>query len=179
MQKDLKIGLAVGLALAAATVAWVATRPSMSPEARIRQLHETAPQAEPPGARPSEQNEQPVVSVIDRSPEPNMRAPEPASPQTPPAEPPASSVAPVVEEPAVAKEPEGPPEGLLDSTVHEQTEKVEAQRFYIVRKGDTLSAISLTYYGSSAKWQKIFEANKGTIKDPDKLSPGQKLIIPD
>ncbi len=59
MQKDLKIGLAVGLGLAAAAVIWVATRPSMSPEARIRQLHETVPQVEPAARRPSEENKQP------------------------------------------------------------------------------------------------------------------------
>jgi nucleoid-associated protein YgaU len=171
MQKDLKIGLAVGLGLAAAAVVWVATRPSMSPEARIRQLHETVPQAEP--------NEQSVVSIIARSPEPNVQAPQPAPPETPPAEPAGGNVAPAVEEPAVAKEQKSLQEGSLDSTVHEQIEKIEPQRFYIVRKGDTLSKISQTYYGSPGKWQKIYDANKETIKNPDRLSPGQKLLIPD
>ena len=171
MQKDLKIGLAVGLGLAAAAVVWVATRPSMSPEARIRQLHETMPQAESAERRPSGQNEQPVVSVIPRIPEPNLPAPR----QTPPAEPNAGSVQPAVVESVVAKEPNSP----QDSTVHEQTEKIETQRFHIVRRGDTLSEISQTYYGSSAKWRKIFDANKEAIKNPDRLSLGQKLIIPD
>jgi nucleoid-associated protein YgaU len=110
-----------------------------------------------------------VVSVIPRTPEPNVPAAEPAPQETPPASPPA------VVEPVVAKEPNSP----QDSTVHEQTEKIETQRFHIVRRGDTLSEISQTYYGSSAKWRKIFDANKEMIKNPDRLTPGQKLIIPD
>ncbi|MHC4677426.1 MAG: LysM peptidoglycan-binding domain-containing protein [Planctomycetota bacterium] len=165
MQKDLKIGLAVGLGLVVAAAVWVSTRPSMSPEARMRQLHDTDPVEQTGPAE--EPNEQPVVSVIARSPEPNLP---PTLLEAPPRQTPIEeTVVPVVEE-----EP-----GALDSTVHEQTEKIETQRFHIVRKGETLSRISLTYYGSAGQWRKIFEANRQTIEDPDKLTLGQKLIIPD
>ena len=168
MQKDLKIGLAVGLGLVAGAVVWVATRPSMSPEARMRQLHETAAvERTGPGEEP---NEQPVVSVIARSPEPNLPPRELALAETPPVETPMQKAVVAVEKPA---------EGAFDSTVHEQTEKIETQRFYIVRRGDTLSRISVTYYGSAGQWRKIFEANRKTIANPDKLTLGQKLIIPE
>jgi nucleoid-associated protein YgaU len=46
---------------------------------------------------------------------------------------------------------------------------------YEVKSGDTLSKIG-HHHGVS--WQEIFEANKDTIKDPDKIFPGQKLRIP-
>jgi nucleoid-associated protein YgaU len=46
---------------------------------------------------------------------------------------------------------------------------------YEVKSGDTLSKIG-HHHGVS--WQDIFEANKDTIKDPDKIFPGQKLRIP-
>jgi len=173
MQKDLKIGLALGLGLAAAAVLWVATRPSMSPEARIRQLHEGDPLRQTGAQR--EPNDQPMVSVIARSPEPNSAAGQSGTPSTPPAEMPA---APIAETPAVQTAVEEQ-QSVVDSTVHEQTEKIETQRFHVVRKGETLSKISLTYYGSAGKWRKIFEANRETIKDPDKLTAGAKLIIPD
>ncbi len=52
-------------------------------------------------------------------------------------------------------------------------------RFHIVRKGETLSGISFRYYGSANKWQKILSANRDSIKDANKLSPGTKLIIPE
>jgi nucleoid-associated protein YgaU len=46
---------------------------------------------------------------------------------------------------------------------------------YEVKSGDTLSKIG-HHHGVS--WQDIFEANKDTVKDPDKIFPGQKLRIP-
>lgn len=46
---------------------------------------------------------------------------------------------------------------------------------YVVQPGDSLSKIG-TKYGIS--WQKIFEANRDKISDPDKIYPGQELVIP-
>jgi len=155
------------LGLVASAVVWVATRPSMSPEARMRQSQETAA-VEQVGTE-QEPNEQPAVSIIPRSPEPNVPPPEPALVAAPPVETP-------TQEPEVAVK--APDQQVFDSTVHEQTEKIEPQRFYIVRRGDTLSKISVTYYGSANQWRKIFEANRETIANPDKLTPGLKLIIP-
>jgi nucleoid-associated protein YgaU len=49
---------------------------------------------------------------------------------------------------------------------------------YTVQKGDTLSKISKQFYGDASKYQKIFDANKDQLKDPDKIQPGQVLRIP-
>lgn len=46
---------------------------------------------------------------------------------------------------------------------------------YTVRSGDTLSAIGKRY---GVPWREIFEANKGTIDNPDRIFPGQELRIP-
>ena len=51
-------------------------------------------------------------------------------------------------------------------------------RFYTVVKGDTLSKIAASQYGSASKYPVIFEANKPMLKDPDKIYPGQNLRIP-
>ncbi len=56
---------------------------------------------------------------------------------------------------------------------------VHPQRFYIVQKGDTLSAISQKYYGSPRYWQKIFSANRNVLQNPDRLTPGTRLVIPE
>ena len=48
---------------------------------------------------------------------------------------------------------------LPDTTVYEQAEKIKTQKFHIVRKGQTLSEISLKYYSSANKW-KNFSAAK-------------------
>jgi len=49
---------------------------------------------------------------------------------------------------------------------------------YTVQKGDTLSKISKQFYGDANKYQKIFDANRDQLKDPDKIQPGQILRIP-
>jgi nucleoid-associated protein YgaU len=54
-----------------------------------------------------------------------------------------------------------------------------AAKFVTVEKGDTLSAISKRVYGDANKYQKIFEANKPMLKDPNKIYPGQSLRIPE
>jgi len=54
-----------------------------------------------------------------------------------------------------------------------------ASRFHTVASGDTLSAISKTYYGTWKLYPEIFEANKPMLSDPDKIYPGQVLRIPD
>jgi nucleoid-associated protein YgaU len=51
-----------------------------------------------------------------------------------------------------------------------------APETYEVKSGDSLSKIASKYSGVS--WKDIFEANKDTLKDPDKIYPGQVLKIP-
>ena len=53
-----------------------------------------------------------------------------------------------------------------------------AARTYTVVPGDTLSKISKQFYGSANQYMKIFEANRGTLTDPDKIRVGQQLVIP-
>jgi len=50
--------------------------------------------------------------------------------------------------------------------------------YYVIKKGDTLSAIAKHYYGKANDYPRIFEANREVIKDPDLIFPGQKIRIP-
>ena len=49
---------------------------------------------------------------------------------------------------------------------------------YTVQAGDSLWKISQKFYGDGNQWRRIYEANKGTIKDPDVIHPGQTFTIP-
>ncbi|CAI9428691.1 peptidoglycan-binding protein LysM [Candidatus Ornithobacterium hominis] len=49
---------------------------------------------------------------------------------------------------------------------------------YTVKSGDTLSKISKEVYGDANQYNKIFEANRPMLSDPDKIYPGQVLYIP-
>lgn len=53
-----------------------------------------------------------------------------------------------------------------------------AKKIHKVVAGDTLSKIAKAYYGNANEYMKIFNANKDKLKDPDKIFPGQELIIP-
>ena len=53
-----------------------------------------------------------------------------------------------------------------------------ATKVYEVKSGDSLSKIAKREYGDANAWNRIFEANKDILKDPDKIFPGQKLKIP-
>jgi nucleoid-associated protein YgaU len=55
----------------------------------------------------------------------------------------------------------------------------QAAKTYTVKAGDTLSKIAKQHYGNANSYMKIFEANKGLLKDPDKIQVGQVLNIPD
>jgi nucleoid-associated protein YgaU len=123
MNRDFKIGVAMGLCLIAAVSLWLAIQPSLSVKARMTE--------------------------------------EPTSDQ-PPAIPQRSETA------------------ATSQSVPPAADTVQPKlRFHTVQRGDTLSGISKQYYGTTAKWRKILDANRNTLKSPDSLTPGMKLIIPD
>lgn len=51
-------------------------------------------------------------------------------------------------------------------------------RTYTVVAGDSLSKIAKREYGDASKWQKIYDANRDQIKNPDLIHPGQVLNLP-
>jgi len=51
-------------------------------------------------------------------------------------------------------------------------------RTYTVVKGDSLSKIAKREYGDANAWNRIYEANRDIIKNPDLIYPGQNLKIP-
>jgi len=71
--------------------------------------------------------------------------------------------------PEPAPEPEPEPEAAAS----------EGGRTYTVQSGDTLWKISQEMYGNGSKYMKIFEANTPMLENPDRIFPGQELVIPD
>jgi LysM repeat protein len=52
------------------------------------------------------------------------------------------------------------------------------EKTYTVNTGDTLSSISGQVYGTTARWNEIYEANRHLLKTPHSLKVGQELKIP-
>lgn len=68
---------------------------------------------------------------------------------------------------------------LLLVTFISAQQKPKTYRVWIWQEnGDCLWNIAKKFYGDGKKWKIIYEANKNEIKDPRKIYPKQKLIIP-
>jgi nucleoid-associated protein YgaU len=59
------------------------------------------------------------------------------------------------------------------------TSGASGARTYTVKSGDTLSKIAKAHYGDASTYNKIFDANRNILNDPDKIQPGQVLTIPE
>jgi nucleoid-associated protein YgaU len=55
---------------------------------------------------------------------------------------------------------------------------VASDRVHLVVEGDTLTGISLRYYGTANRWQDIYNANRAAIPSENLLRVGQRLAIP-
>ena len=49
---------------------------------------------------------------------------------------------------------------------------------YVVSKGDTLYSIAKNLLGNGTYWQKIYNANRQQIRNPNIIYPGQQLVLP-
>jgi hypothetical protein len=64
------------------------------------------------------------------------------------------------------------------SSIRSSTGKTSGKT-YVVKKGDSLWAISKRTYGNGSDYQKIYQANKSVVgKNPNLIYPGQKLVLP-
>ena len=55
---------------------------------------------------------------------------------------------------------------------HDQT------RRYTVQPGDTLASIAQRFYGNTADWPRLYQANRSVIQNPGVIYPGEVLIVP-
>jgi nucleoid-associated protein YgaU len=149
MQKDFKIGLFIGLFLVVAGLIWLSTLPSLSIASRFRDIQNA--EANP-------------LNSIFHSPTTPKSAPAQTAIKTQNSQPVKSRTgtpaATTEKKPAESGQPAIPPD----------------QRYHIVLRGQTLSDIAKQYYGSASKWTKIKNANPSI--NPDRLSPGTRLLIP-
>jgi nucleoid-associated protein YgaU len=190
MGKDFRIGLMVGLVLALAVLLWVATRPSLTPQvpaapASRHSQTDTGSPLPPESAGPQAGTGRPEPAGRSATPVDASDALRPAEPRGQTPSPAADAQAsqggstPGRAEPTTDSSPGANPTTLPDLTIYQKTEKIKTTKFHIVLRGETLSGIARQYYGVPEQWRKILAANQNVIKDPDKLTPGTKLIIPD
>ena len=86
--------------------------------------------------------------------------------------------APSVPEQTAGEAPPEPESGKAPEQA-EADETDSDQRSYTVQSGDTLWKIAEEMYGNGSKYMKIFEANTDLLENPDRIFPGQVLVIPE
>lgn len=60
----------------------------------------------------------------------------------------------------------------------DSTEEIIGDITYTIQAGDTLSKIAKEHLGSAGAWRQIFDANRDVLDDPDRIFPGQVIILP-
>ena len=76
------------------------------------------------------------------------------------------------------KDPWAIPDSGSDTENKTDSGTFDATQWHEVTKGETLWKIAEQYYGDGNLYSKIFEANRDILKDPNRISIGQKLRIP-
>ena len=61
--------------------------------------------------------------------------------------------------------------GLGDTTYYDNT--------YTVQSGDSLSSIATYLWGDYSKWPLLYQANMDQISNPNVITPGMELNVPD
>jgi nucleoid-associated protein YgaU len=78
-----------------------------------------------------------------------------------------------VEEVVVEPEP-----ALPDVAASPPAAAAAQARTHTVKRGETLRVIAEHYYGSRNRADQIYQANRGTLSDPNQIQVGQVLAIP-
>ncbi len=130
-------------------------------------------------ARPAEPLPTPMVSQEFTPPPVKVTKAETAEENTKPMPPPVTRTTPIVAEEKTVRRAEPPAENRPPApvAVASKTNSPEP-RYHIVAAGETLSRISAIYYNSINNWPRIYQANRSTVKNPDYIYIGMKLLIP-
>lgn len=89
--------------------------------------------------------------------------------------------------PALVSETSNPPAkedapGVARTVSARTTTRIEMTgmgRQHTVQEGDTLFTIAKQYYGDGDKFIDVYRANRSVVRNPDQLTPGTVLAIPD
>lgn len=183
MQRDVKLGLALGILVIGFAAAFCfprqpAAEVAMNPAAGlklaavdedIRQERrrtfvgdELTPPEQPTLAHAIDTDLPPLQTAAMRAQAAQRSAPDPIRRDVPPP----------VEAPAVGSL------AVVAPAVATPVSEPAVEEFYTVQSGDTLSAVASKTLGSARKYEEIYEANRDLLATPNSLRIGMKLRIP-
>ena len=71
-----------------------------------------------------------------------------------------------------------PTQAVSDNQAQRNLNVKAPLRKHTVTQGETLSSISLIYYGDTKHWKDILNANSNLLSNPNNLRAGMQLVIP-
>lgn len=161
MRKDIKIGMLIGLGFVIVGLIVISSWPGSTVEDR---LIKSANQPDPD----EKQRVDPVIAppieyVINPPQDTDVQAAKDADQRI-----------------DITPEPDETLTRIAEHVVNEFREPVKkaGPRIHIVADNENLSNIAKLHYGDANKWTLIAEANKNTITNVNRLSPGMRLVIP-
>ncbi|MEI6243242.1 MAG: LysM peptidoglycan-binding domain-containing protein [Chlamydiota bacterium] len=80
-----------------------------------------------------------------------------------------------VQEEAISEEAAVSTEEMSSAEAVTSEKKYES---YTIQKDDTLQKISEKFYGTTKKWQMLYDENRDVLKSPNSLRPGKTIKIP-
>ena len=185
MRSELKIGLIVGVLLAAGLIIYMVNQD--------QPVNDSAPDITLPvdedSQLPDEVEPDTATAVVDELPDdfteisvasdqPVEQPAQPPQPEAPDAQvdltkPEAQLI------PAIKEKPKPVAPTVVPDPVDTPSEPdIPDARYYTVKKGDNLYRISELYFGEGRFWKIILDANKDIITNPDVVQEGWKLRIP-
>ncbi len=184
IQRDLKIGLALGLVIVAGVIIKLAIDPRLSTEARMMSRIDSNDNLGSIDFNNTSQNNFASEVTLDSRTDNQSEQSEDIPSEENIIEIAKQNNDEITPFPALQNISEHTPLPIqipaeLQGTSNNNIEVIEKpERFHIVEKNQTLSAISRIYYGSPNQWQKIVDANPALVTNPNKIKPGMKLVIP-
>jgi len=80
-------------------------------------------------------------------------------------------------EPPIVPSPSPPPRVQTPPTAKPVIKPSPISKTYVIKKGDGIQSIAEKVYGDRSRWREIMAANP-KIKDPNRLTPGQTIVLP-
>ena len=151
-----------------------AKKETAAKKAVVKPAEKTAPE-KPAAAKPSEVKPAAVKTEKVEALPATFELQAPVKPA--PAAAPTPAAAPVAAKPAAAPvaKPAAAPAAEIKPAVGEG---FAVDKKHTVSGGETLWGLSGKYYNDPFKWGKIYNANLGTVQDPDRIYPDEELVIP-
>jgi nucleoid-associated protein YgaU len=127
----------------------------------------------PPTGGPAEAGRGGVVAAVPMEP-----MPAPPRDATPPSAPPVAQAPPGPATVAQAPQPERAVRPAPSPSRPADPPR-RASIVYKIQANDSLTVLSTRFYGTCRLWERIYEANKAVLSNPDMLRIGQEIVIPD